>query len=61
MTRGILKSSFSSYICHEELNKRRDPMLQCWEGSELAVFSEDVDDSVKCSFSPGSVKCFFCS
>ena len=42
---GSVKSFFSSYICHEELDKRRDPMLQCWEGSELAVFSEDVDDT----------------
>ena len=32
-------------ICHEELNKGRYPMLQCWEGSEVAVLSEGVGDT----------------
>ena len=40
-----VKSSFYSYICHEELKKGRDPMLQCWEGSEVSVLSEGVDES----------------
>ena len=40
-----LKSSFSSYRCHEGFNKGRDPMLQCREGSELAVLSEGVPDT----------------
>jgi hypothetical protein len=45
---GSVKSFFSSYICHEELKKGRDPMLQCWEGSEVAVLSEGVDDTWYC-------------
>ena len=45
MIPGSVKSFFSSYICHEELKKGRDPMLQCWEGSEVAVLSEGVDDT----------------
>jgi hypothetical protein len=33
---------------NEELNKGRDFKLQCSEGSEGAVFSEDVDPTWKC-------------
>jgi hypothetical protein len=33
---------------NEELNKGRDFKLQCSEGSEGAVFSEDVDHTWKC-------------
>jgi hypothetical protein len=32
----------------EELNKGRYPMLHCWEGSEVAVLSEGVDDTWYC-------------
>ena len=42
---GSVKSFFSSYICHEELNKGWDSMVQCWEGSEGAVLSEGVADT----------------
>ena len=45
MKPGSVESSFSSKRCHVVLNKRRDPMLQCWEGNEVAVLSEDVDDT----------------
>ena len=31
---GSVKSSFSSQRFHEELNKGRYPMLQCWKGNE---------------------------
>ena len=30
------------------MNKGRDPMLQCREGSEVAVLSEGVDDTWLC-------------
>ena len=42
MTRGIVQSSLSSKRCHEELDKGRDSIQRCMEGSELAVLSEGV-------------------
>ena len=42
MTRGIVKNSVSLKRCHEELDKGRDPMQRCREGSEVAVLSEGV-------------------
>jgi hypothetical protein len=45
MIPGSVNSSFSSWRCHEELNKGRYSMLQCWEGSEAAVLSESVDET----------------
>ena len=48
MIPGSVKSSFSSYRCHEELNKGRYLELQHWEGSVVAVLSEGVDDTWQC-------------
>ena len=45
MIPGSVNSLSSSYICHEELNKGRYLELQQWEGSEVAVLSEGVDET----------------
>ena len=45
MKPGSVMSSFSLKKFHEELNKGRYSMLQCWEGSEAAVRSESVDET----------------
>ena len=42
-----VKSSFSSWRCHEEVNKGRNPMLQCWKGNE--ELNKGRDFKLQCS------------